>query len=122
MSQYERMVGVGVGVGVVVGVAVAAVVLVVVVVLLRLGPVGRSAPNPSIPPLRAQPSPAPSPLNPFLSLLFTLHTIHSSLHHSFKAEKGEGERPGEGGGSQKEPGEGPGVVDLQRCWGCDEQS
>ena len=36
--------------------------------------------------------------------------------------KGEGEGPGEGGGSQGELGEGPGVEDLQRCWGCDEQS
>ena len=33
--------------------------------------------------------------------------------------KGEGL---EGGGSPGELGEGPGVVDLQRCWGCSEQS
>ena len=37
-------------------------------------------------------------------------------------ERGKGEGPGEGGGSQGELGEGPGVVDLQRCWGCSEQS
>ena len=37
-------------------------------------------------------------------------------------ERGEGENPGEGGGSQKELGKGPGVVDLQRCWGFPEQS
>ena len=39
-----------------------------------------------------------------------------------KGERGKGEGPGEGGGSQGELGEGPGVVDLQRCWGCPEQS
>ena len=37
-------------------------------------------------------------------------------------ERGKGEGPGEGGGSQKELGKGPGVVDLQRCWGLPEQS
>ena len=36
-----------------------------------------------------------------------------------RCEKGE-ER--EGGGSLGILGEGPGVADLQRCWGCDEQS
>ena len=40
----------------------------------------------------------------------------------FLAPQGKGEGPGEGGGSQGELGEGPGVADLQRCWGCDEQS
>ena len=30
-------------------------------------------------------------------------------------------RRGEGGGSQGELGKGPGVVDLQRCWGFPEQ-
>ena len=39
-----------------------------------------------------------------------------------KGERGKGEGPGEGGGSQGILGEGPGVADLQRCWGCDEQS
>ena len=39
-----------------------------------------------------------------------------------KGERGKGEGPGEGGGSQGELGEGPGVVDLQRCWGFPEQS
>ena len=37
-------------------------------------------------------------------------------------ERGKGEGPGEGGGSQGELGEGPGGVDLQRCWGYPEQS
>ena len=37
-------------------------------------------------------------------------------------ERGKGEGPGEGGGSQKELGKGPGVADLQRCWGFSEQS
>ena len=36
-------------------------------------------------------------------------------------ERGKVEGQGEGGGSQGEVGEGPGVVDLQRCWGCPEQ-
>ena len=40
----------------------------------------------------------------------------------FKRERGKGEGPREGGGSQGGLGEGPGVVDLQRCWGCSEQS
>ena len=35
---------------------------------------------------------------------------------------GKGEGPGEEGGSQKELGKGPDVVDLQRCWGYPEQS
>ena len=35
---------------------------------------------------------------------------------------GEQGRAHEGGASQKELGEGPGVVDLQRCWGFPEQS
>ena len=39
-----------------------------------------------------------------------------------KRERGKGEGPGEGGGSLGELGEGPGVVDLQRCWGFSEQS
>ena len=39
-----------------------------------------------------------------------------------KRERGKGEDPGEGGGSQGELGEGPGVVDSQRCWGFPEQS
>ena len=39
-----------------------------------------------------------------------------------KRERGKGEGPGEEGGSLGILGEGPGVVDLQRCWGCDEQS
>ena len=37
----------------------------------------------------------------------------------FQRGKGEGL---EGGGSQGKPGEGPGVGDSQRCWGCPEQS
>ena len=40
----------------------------------------------------------------------------------FKRERGMGEGPGEEGGSQGELGEGPGVADLQRCWGSHEQS
>ena len=40
----------------------------------------------------------------------------------FKGERGKGEGKGEEGGSQGELGEGPGVVDLQRCWGCPEHS
>ena len=39
-----------------------------------------------------------------------------------KRETGKGEGPWEGGGSLGILGEGPGVVDLQRCWGCPEQS
>ena len=39
-----------------------------------------------------------------------------------KGERGKGEGPGEGGGSQKELGKGPGVVDWQRCCGFPEQS
>ena len=38
-------------------------------------------------------------------------------HHQFLRGKGEGQ---EGGGSKGELGEGPGVADLQRCWGCHE--
>ena len=45
----------------------------------------------------------------------------SNLKHS-KGERGKREGQGEAGGSQGILGEGPGVVDLQRCWGCDEQS
>ena len=37
-------------------------------------------------------------------------------------ERGKGEGPGEGGGSQGELGEGPTIADLQRCWGSTEQS
>ena len=37
-------------------------------------------------------------------------------------ERGKREDSEEGGGSLRELGEGPGVVDLQRCWGCSEQS
>ena len=44
------------------------------------------------------------------------------VKREIKRERGKGEGPWEGGGSQKELGKGPGVVDLQRCWGCDEQS
>ena len=40
----------------------------------------------------------------------------------FNREGGKREGSGEGGGSQGELGEGPGVEDLQRCWGCHEQS
>ena len=36
-------------------------------------------------------------------------------------QRGKGEGL-EGGGSPGELGEGPGVVDLQKCWGCPEQS
>ena len=32
---------------------------------------------------------------------------------------GEGQQ---GGGFQREPAEGPTLADLQRCWGCSEQS
>ena len=39
-----------------------------------------------------------------------------------KRERGKGEGPGEEGGSLGILGEGPGVVDLQRCWGFFEQS
>ena len=38
------------------------------------------------------------------------------LDHS-KGKRGKEEGPGEGGGSQGELGEGPGVVDLQKCGG-----
>ena len=41
---------------------------------------------------------------------------------SANRERGKGEGPGEEGGSLGILGEGPGVVDLQRCWGCYEQS
>ena len=44
------------------------------------------------------------------------------FHTLTPADNVEGEGPGEGGGSQKELGKGPGVVDLQRCWGFPEQS
>ena len=40
-------------------------------------------------------------------------------HGENQRGKGEGQQ---GGGFQGELGEGPGVADLQRCWGCPEQS
>ena len=45
-----------------------------------------------------------------------------NMSNIIKGERGKGEGPGEGGGSPGELGEGPGVVDLQRCWGFPEQS
>ena len=53
-------------------------------------------------------APVPHPPAPFRTLALSER----------QNQKGKGE----GGGSQGELGEGPGVVDLQRCWGCDEQS
>ena len=44
------------------------------------------------------------------------------VKREIKRERGKREGPGEGGGPQKELGEGPGVVDLQRCWVFPEQS
>ena len=41
------------------------------------------------------------------------------LNEANQRGKGDGMK---GGGSQGELGEGPGVVDLQRCWGFSEQS
>ena len=61
----------------------------------------------------------PAPLrlpHPLLILLVFQITPKS------KGERGNREGQGEAGGSQGILGEGPGVVDLQRCWGCDEQS
>ena len=63
----------------------------------------------------------------FLCLLGWLHRQHH-LHRFVRARRciegvqtGKGEGP-EGGGSLGELGEGPGVGDFQRCWGCSEQS
>ena len=50
---------------------------------------------------------------PFLGLFHYAPRMKDATH-----ERGKGE----GGGSQKELGKGPGVVDLQRCWGSPEQS
>ena len=48
------------------------------------------------------------------------NTLISGLStHTYEGEKGKGLG---GGGSPGELGEGPGVADLQRCWGCHEQS
>ena len=56
------------------------------------------------------------------ALILVTSTQALEMQLSVKGERGKGEGQGEGGGSQGELGEGPGVVDLQRCWGCSEQS
>ena len=56
-----------------------------------------------------------------LSLCVTCGSVCHSMIVQLR-ERGKGEGPGEGGGSQGELGEGPGVADLQRCWGFPEQS
>jgi hypothetical protein len=62
-----------------------------------------------------------------LLLIFTTTTTTTNsstdpfLFHS-KGKRGKEEGPGEGGGSLEELGKGPGGADLQRCWGCPEQS
>ena len=62
------------------------------------------------------------------SLVFLHNTVstfskcHILTLKGFKGEKGKGEGPGEGGGSPGELGEGPDVVDSQRCGGFPEQS
>ena len=55
----------------------------------------------------------------FLLLLVTTKTKGACTLHMHR-ERGKGEGPGEGGGSLGILGEGPGVVDLQRSWGCHE--
>ena len=62
-----------------------------------------------------------------LLLIFTTTTTTTNsstdpfLFHS-KGKRGKEEGPGEGGGFPGEPAEGPTLADLQRCWGCSEQS
>ena len=73
----------------------------------------------------------------FKALQCVLFTCIRVIHHTLpivrpafvmfavtliSGERGNREGQGEAGGSQGILGEGPGVVDLQRCWGCDEQS
>ena len=80
--------------------------------------------------LWALPLPLPLPLSLSQSLILSLtfhHALFITFHHlhpnpSASPPPPENQmRKGEGGGSQKELGEGPGVVDLQMCWGFPEQ-
>ena len=50
-----------------------------------------------------------------LALYSVLDETCECVNAKIKRERGKGEGPGEGGGSLGILGEGPGVVDLQRC-------
>ena len=77
-------------------------------------------------PTKARQTSTMTNINPMYN---TILKCSLSQHHATSSAADVGEMTnekrdfldaGEEGGSQKELGKGPGVVDLQRCWGCHE--